>query len=387
MQVALALVLLVASGLMIRTFQALRSVDPGFTTPQEIQTINVAIPQSLVPDPERVARLQQDIADRLSAMPGVTSVGFASVAPMQGGTPDWDVIFIEGHEYASREIPPMRFFKNISPQYLTTMGTRLLAGRDFSWTDLYDRRPVVIVSETMARESWGSAAAAIGKRIQTIPGRPWQEVVGVAQDVHEHGVELPAPATVYWPTFGESPYEEGEPVITRSVTFIVRSPQAGRESLLASVRRAVWSANAGLAVANERTMQQIYDRSMERASFTLVLLAVAGLMALTLGVVGLYGAIAYAAAQQTREIGIRVALGALPGAVTAMFVRRGVALTGAGVVVGFVGAIALTRIMSSLLFGVSPLDPLTTSPSSFSWSRWRRRPATSLRERRAVWIP
>jgi ABC-type antimicrobial peptide transport system permease subunit len=125
------------------------------------------------------------------------------------------------------------------------------------------------------------------------------------------------------------------------------------------VRRAVWSANASLSVANERTMREIYDRSMERASFTLVLLALAGMMTLALGVIGIYGAIAYAAAQQMREIGIRVALGAPPGSVTGMFVRRRVVLTGVGVIIGLIAAIALTRVMSSLLFGIGPLDPLT----------------------------
>jgi len=215
------------------------------------------------------------------------------------------------------------------------------------------------MSENMARESWGSATAAIGKRIRTRPSSPWREVVGVVQDVHEHGADVPAPAIVYWPTFGESPYREGEPTIVRNVTFTIRSPHAGRENLLAGVRRAVWSANASLSMANERTMKQIYDTSMERASFTLVLLALAGVMTLALGVIGIYGAIAYAAAQQTREIGIRVALGAPPGTVTGMFVRRGVVLTAVGVVVGVATAIALTRAMSSLLFGIGPLDPLT----------------------------
>jgi predicted permease len=358
-QIAMALVLLVASGLMVRTFQALRSVDPGFTKPNEIQTIDIAIPGSLLPEPERVARLQQDIADRLSAIPDITSVGFASVVPMAGGTPDWDAMFIEGREYTSREIPPMRFFTYISPRYLATMGTRLVAGRDFSWSDLYDRRRVVMVSENMAREVWGSAAAAVGKRIRTGPARSWREVVGVVQDVHEHGADVAAPTIVYWPTFGERAWDDGQTGAARNVTFTIRSPRAGHESLLADVRRAVWAANASLSIANERTMQQIYDRSMERASFSLVLLALAGLMTLALGVIGIYGAIAYAAAQQTREIGIRVALGAAPTALTRMFVRRGVVLTGVGIALGLIGASAVTRVMSSLLFGIGPLDPLT----------------------------
>jgi predicted permease len=358
-QVALALVLLVASGLMIRTVQALLAVEPGFADPGTIQTVDIGVPGSLVSDPERVARLQQDIADRLSAIAGVTAVGFASVVPMAGGTPDWDVIFVEGRHYAPGEIAPARFFKHISPGFLSTMGTRLVAGRDFTWTDLYDRRGVVLVAETMARDEWGSPAAAVGKRVQTIPGRPWREVIGVVQDVHEHGVDAPAPAIVYWPTYGDSSYQEGEARVSREVTFAIRSPQAGSESLLASVRRAVWVANGSLSVSNERIMAQVYGRSMERTSFALVLLGVAGVMALALGVIGIYGAIAYAAAQQSREIGIRVALGASPSAITGMYVRRGAALTVLGVVVGLAGAVALTRAMASLLFGVDALDPLT----------------------------
>jgi hypothetical protein len=278
---------------------------------------------------------------------------------MAGGTPDWDVIFVEGRHYAPGEIAPARFFKHISPGFLATMGTRIVAGRDFTWADLLDRRGVVLVAETMARAEWGTADAAIGKRVQTIPGRPWREVIGVVQDVHEHGADAPPPAIVYWPTFGESAYEAGESRISREVTFAIRSPQAGSESLLASVRRAVWEANGSVSVANERTMAQVYGRSMERTSFALVLLAMAGGMALALGMIGIYGAIAYAAAQQSREIGIRVALGASPAAVTAMFVRRGIVLTALGVGVGLIGAAALTRAMSSLLFGVDALDPPT----------------------------
>jgi predicted permease len=358
-QVALALVLLVASGLMIRTVQSLRAVTPGFTRPEEIQTLNVVIPGSLVPQPERVARLQQDIADRLAAAPGVRSVAFASVVPMAGRTPDWDVIFAEGRHYEANEIPPMRFFKRVSPRYFGTMGTPLVAGRDFTWIDLYDRRRVVMVSENMARELWGSAEAAVGRRIQTIPGRPWQEVVGVVHDVHEHGVHVPAPAIVYWPSFGESSYEEGQLAVVRNVTFTIRSPQAGSEHLLADVRRAVWSANASLSVASEQTMKELYDRSMERTSFTLVLLALAGGMALVLGVIGLYGVISYTVSRRTREIGIRLALGAPPREVGRLFVGNGLRLTAIGITLGLAVAAGLSRAMSSVVFGVSPLDPAT----------------------------
>lgn len=358
-QVALALVLLIAAGLMIRTFEALNSVEPGFLEPQQIQTFEVAIPRSLLPEPEHVARLQQDIADRLRAIPGVTSASFVTVVPMAGGTPDWDVIFAEGREYATDEMPPARFFKGLSPGYLETMGTRLVAGRDYTWTDLYDKRPVVMVSHNMARELWGSAAAAIGKRIRTMPTSPWREVVGVVQDVHEHGAQAPAPTIVYWPTFGESAYRAGQPTIDRGVTFTIRSAQAGTEPLRASARRAVWSASASLSVASERTMQEICDKSIERTSFALVLLAVASTMALALGVLGIYGVLSYAVSRRTREIGIRLAVGARPGEVRRMFVGNGLRLTAIGMAIGLVAATLLSRAMSALVFGISPLDPVT----------------------------
>jgi predicted permease len=358
-QVAMALVLLVGSGLMIRTFQSLRAVQPGFTRPDELQTMRISIPASLVPEQERVARLQNDIVDKLAAIPGVTSVGFASVMPMEGLTPDWDCVVPEGKTYQADEVPPFRLFKSLSPNLLQTVGTRLVAGRAYTWTDLYDRRPVVLVSENLAREFWGTPSAAIGKRIRTLDVAPWREVIGVVEDVYDNGVHEPAPAAVYWPTMGESPYRAGHVVVDRTVTFAIRSAQAGTEGLLSQVRAAVWSANSSLPLASMRTMQEIYDRSMARTSFTLVMLAIAGAMALVLGVVGTYGVISYSVSQRTREIGIRLALGAQRGELKRMFLGHGLMLAASGMAIGLTAAVGLTRLMSSLLFGVSPLDAMT----------------------------
>ena len=358
-QVALALVLLVGSGLMIRTFQALRAIEPGFARPNQIQTVQISIPAFLVPEPDRVGRLQQDIVERLGAIPGVTSVAFASVMPMDMRTPDWDAIRVEGRSYSKDEVPPLRFFKSISPRLFETSGTRLVSGRDFTWTDLYEHRPVVIMSENLARELWGTPADAIGKRIRTLDVSPWREVIGVVQDIYDNGVSEPAPTTVYWPSLRESSTRADQVIVERTVTFAIRSPQAGTETLLSEVRRAVWSAHASLSLASERTLQDIYDQSMGRTSFTLVMLVIAGGMALVLGVIGIYGVISYAVSQRTREIGIRLALGAQTGEVKRMFVRNGLMLAGAGMAVGLVAAAGLTRVMSSLLFGVSPLDAPT----------------------------
>jgi predicted permease len=349
-------VLLVSARLMIRTFQSLRTVEPGFTHSEQLQTMRIAIPQSLIPDPARVTRIQNDILDKLAAIPGVTSVGFESAMPMEGIAPDWDAILIDSQNYSSKEIPPLRLYKNVSPGLFQTAGTRLVAGRDITWTEVYGLRAVGLVSENLARELWGSPAAAIGKRFREDPGDPWREVIGVVRDVHDNGVNEKAPATVYWPPIRVGP-RALDP--TRAVTFVVRSPRAGTESFLNQVRQAVWSVNSSLPVASVRTMQEVYDRSMSRTSFTLVMLAIAGATAMLLGIIGIYGVISYAVSQRRREIGIRLALGVQRGELTKMFMRYGAVLAGIGVVIGLAAAIGLSRLMSSLLFGVSPLDPVT----------------------------
>jgi predicted permease len=356
-QVALALVLLVSSGLMIRTFSALRTVQPGFTTPEQLQTVRISIPKSLVQEPERVARMQNEIIDKLAAISGVTSVAFTSEMPMEAEDHDWDAILTEGQNLDS-EIPPLRLFKDVSPGYFQTVGTKLIGGRDYTWTDLYGRRAVAIVSENLARELFGTASAALGKRIGT-SRRVWKEVIGVVEDVRDNGVHEAAPAIVYWPTYGQNPYLEDQPHIARTVTFTIRTQRAGAESFLAQVGQAVWSVNASLPVASVRTMRDIYDRSLARTSFTLVMLAIAAAMALVLGIIGIYGVISYAVSQQRREIGIRLALGAQQSELRWMFVRHGLVLAVVGVLIGLGAATGLTRLMTSLLFGISPLDPLT----------------------------
>jgi predicted permease len=359
-QVALALVLLVSSGLMIRTSLALRRVEPGFTQPASIQTVRISVPGPLVPEPERVARLQNDIVDALSALPGVTSVGYSSVMHMEGlGTP-WDAIRAEAAPPLGTELPPMRVFKSVSPGFFTTTGTRLIAGRDYEWPDLYVRRKHVIVSEGLARELWVAPGLAVGKRMQTLlPGAPWYEVIGVVQDVYDNGIDKPAPAIVYWPALDDSRFRPGEPEVPREVTFAIRTPRAGSEGLLTEIKEAIWSVNGNLPLASVRTLQEAYDKSMARTSFTLVMLSIAAGAALVLGLVGIYGVIAYTVSQRTREIGIRLALGARQGDVKRMFVRSGLALVAAGIVVGLTAAALLTQAMASVLFGVDPLDPVT----------------------------
>jgi predicted permease len=321
--------------------------------------MRITIPASLIREPERVARTQKDIVDKLAAVPGVTSVAFASAAPMEAFTGGWDAIRVEGTEYRNDEVPPMRLFKNVSPGFFTAAGTRLIAGRDYTWTDLQDRRPVVMISDNLARELWGSSSAAVGKRVRSSALSTWRQVIGVVQDVRENGVHEPAPAIVYWPTALESLYQAGQVSMTRTVTFAIRSSRTGTESFLNQVRQAVWSVNSSLPLASVQTQQDIYNQSMARTSFTLVMLAIAGSMALVLGIIGIYGVLSYAVSQRRREIGIRLALGAQPGELKSMFVRHGLVLASIGVAIGLCAAAGLTRLMSSLLFGIKPLDPVT----------------------------
>jgi predicted permease len=359
-QVAMALVLLVSAGLMIRTFQALRTVEPGFTHAEQLQTVRVSIPFQLIPEPERVTRTQNDILDKLHAIPGVISASCINAMPMEGAEPDWDVVVEEGKTIRPGEIPPLRTYKYVSPGYFHTAGTKLIAGRDYTWTDLYDRRLVTIVSENLARELWGSPSAALGKRFRAYrPETPLREVIGVVQDVRDKGIQEPAPSIVYWPILMQNLYLAGQPRIQSSVVFAIRSDRAGTEAFLNQIQQSVWSANSNLAVANVRTMQEVYDKSLARTSFTLVMLAIAGSMALVLGIIGIYGVLSYAVSQRRREIGIRLALGAQPGELKTMFVRHGLVLAGIGVAIGLGAAAGLTRLMSSLLFGIKSLDPIT----------------------------
>jgi predicted permease len=271
---------------------------------------------------------------------------------------DNDALLVEDHAYAKGQIPPMRRFKFVSPGFFQTVGTPLVAGRDLTWTDVNDHRPVVVISENLARELWREPVTALGKRIRENPANPWREVVGVVGDVYDNGVLERAPTMVYWPGLMENFWRDRIQV-PRSVTFAIRGSRTGTDGFLKEIREAVWAVNPSLPFAQVRTLSDVYGRSLARTSFTLVMLAIAAAMALALALVGIYGVISYAVTQRTREIGIRVALGAQHGELKRMFVRDGLVLAGVGVACGLAAAFPLTRLMTSLLFGVSPLDPAT----------------------------
>jgi predicted permease len=241
---------------------------------------------------------------------------------------------------------------------LATIGAPLVAGRDITWEDTYQRIPVALISENLAKEYWHDARNALGKRIRVGNNDDWREIVGVAANIYDNGVDSPAPTSVYWPVI-MSHFEGQKESLRRGTAFVIRSPRAGSEAFLNELRQTVWSVDSNVPLANAHTLGYFYTRSMARTSFTLVMLGVAGGMALLLGIVGIYGVIAYSVSQRTREIGIRMALGAQRQTLTSMFVRQGLLLTGIGVVCGLLAAFASMRLMSSLLFKVSAVDPIT----------------------------
>jgi predicted permease len=353
-QVAFALVLLIGSGLMIRTFQALRRVNPGFD-PKDALTMRVTIPETAVKDPEAVMRLQHGILENIQAIPGVISVGITTVIPTAESAAARQVY---ARDKTYKSVPPLRRLKFVSPGLLASMGNRLIAGREITWTDTYERRPVAMVSENLSRELWEDPRLAIGKQINANPKDAWREIIGVVKDEREDGVQLEAPAVAYYPLLMND-FDGQKFGVVRTVSYIVRSKRAGSQGLLADVQHAAWSLNATLPIGNARTLEEIYDKSLSRTSFTLVMLAIAGVMALLIGLVGIYGVISYTVSQRWREIGIRVALGARRQELVRLFVAHGFVLALIGVACGLVAAGALTRVLASLLFNVNPLDPLT----------------------------
>ncbi len=356
-QVGLAFVLLICSGLMIRTFYALTHESPGYDSAAKIQTIALGIPDAEVPDGEKAIRTEQAMLDKMAAIPGVTHAAIANSVPMDGG--EWqDPVFAADHNYADGSMPPLRRFKFASPGYFSTMGIPLLAGRDFRWDDLYGRHPVAMVSENFAKEYWGSPAQALGKQIRVSSKDDWRQIIGVVGNVHDDGINKEAPATAWWPLLMNN-FEGDKDNARRWVVFALRTDRAGSESLAGDVRRAVWSVDPNIPLAHVRTEQFLFAKSMARTSFTLVMLGLASGIALLLGVVGLYGVIAYSATQRRREIGIRIAMGAERKHITGMFVRQGLLLAGIGVVCGAAVALGVTRLLKSLLFHVGPMDPVT----------------------------
>jgi predicted permease len=266
--------------------------------------------------------------------------------------------YVQNRIYEDSEVPPARRFNYVAPGFFSTLGTPLLAGRDLTWTDTFEKMPVVIVSRSFANEYWGHPEDALGQRIRVVSTDPWREIIGVSEDVHYDGVEKPSPAMVYWPLVMDN-FAGHEQRLQRATIFVVRSQLAGTQSLMKAIEQQVALVNPNVPLANSETLGDLYAHSMARTTFTLVMLCVSGGIVLLLGMVGIYGVIAYSVSQRSREIGIRMALGAERRSRSNMVLRQGALLVLIGTAVGLVAWLFAAQLMRALLYGIQPIDPVT----------------------------
>ncbi|MEX2049062.1 MAG: ABC transporter permease [Gemmatimonadota bacterium] len=346
-QVALALVLLVGSGLMVRSFQELRSVDPGFEA-DGVMTFRLSLPPSKYPNPEATAQFYDQLLERLEAIPGVSAAAGINTLPLTGGGAILTAQ-IDDHPVPEGEFPPTFLARRAMPGYFSTMGVPLIEGREFTSDDHNARLGSLIISESVKQQFWPNESA-LGKRI-TQAGAP-ARVVGVVGDVHDTGLEVPAEQFVYKPMLDSV----GGGV--RAMVMTVRT-DGDPDALVPAIRAVVGELDSDLPITEIQTMEEILGDSLSRTSFTMTMLLLAAAVALFLGSVGIYGVLSYVASQRTAEMGVRLALGADSGAVRKIILSQGMALAALGVAVGLVGAVALGGVMSSLLYGVSPVDAVT----------------------------
>jgi putative ABC transport system permease protein len=355
-QVALALMLLIGSGLMAKSFQELRRVDPGFEH-ENLLTLDVAMVPGEVHSNTVSAPFFQQLLDNIAALPGVVEAGASTSVPMDGGWSN-NALMIEDRPLQDGALPEVVRSNVVTPRYFEATGIRLLEGRTFERQDNDQTTDVAVVSRTAAEQYW-PRESAVGKRVA--PSLPidgaeqtWMTVVGVVEDVRDDGLTQPAPAMVYYPMITS----EARFVSTVSRLTVMVRTIGDPTSVLPAIRNEVWALDGRLPVANVRTGQQLMAEASARTSFTLVMLGIAGGVALLLGTIGVYGVISYIVSRRLREFGIRMAMGAAETQIRKMVVRQGLIVATVGVGIGLLGGFALTRLMQTLLFGVSATDPV-----------------------------
>jgi putative ABC transport system permease protein len=350
-QVALALVLVAGSTLMARSFARLRDVEPGFV-PEGLLTVRVALPRSSYGDASARLRFLDRVLAEVQALPGVRRAAVLDWVPLSDDSND-SVVQLEDHPLPSGTVPPDLPLTTVSPGYFATMGIPLVAGRDFAPPDIAKPSTEVVVSRALAERFW-PAGDAVGKRMRPGLSGPWFTIVGIVGNVHMQSLEQPAEQLAYFPLVM---LDERGPTVPSGVALAIRT--TGDPAAITPALRGIFKAiDPGLPTYDERSMAERVAAAAARTRFVMVMLGVASLVALSIGMVGLYGVLAYGVTLRRREIGVRMALGATARDVTRMIARRGIALAALGVGTGLLGALAATRVMHGLLYGVSPTDPI-----------------------------
>lgn len=348
-QIALVVVLLVSALLMLKSIHRLMAVDPGFR-PQGLVTFQISLPWARYPDGGQRAQFFGQVLDHVENLPGVQGAGAASQLPLTGNE-NMNYIAIEGVPPVPRGQEPLAEDRLVTPGYFETMGVNFLGGRDFDERDSLNKPLVAIVNETMVRKFFPDGKA-VGKRIKWIlDDKDWRTIVGVVRDVRGHGLEGATRPQFYYP-FDQSPWED-------AMSFAVRADSTALPSIRHAIQQQLKQLDPTLPVANFRTMPELITQTVARPRFSALLLALFAALALVLAIVGLYGVIAHGVTQRTREIGIRMAVGARQSDVLALIIRQGMRPAVAGLAAGLCAAFAFTRVLASQLFEVSPTDPAT----------------------------
>ncbi len=350
-QMALAVVLLVGSGLMVRSFMHLRAVDAGFVASPDVLTLSFGLPSSEYPSGAAAADFSQALVTGIQGLPGVEVAGVVTCLPLDGWC-SGDHVRVEGRVVPEGTLPPVVAVRRAGPGYFRTMGIEVLAGRALEEADMEGGLPVVVISRSLAR-GYFPQEDPLGRQVALGSDTTWSTVVGVVEDVPALDLTRVGDPLIYFPL--EGPAITG--VSARNGAVVVRARNA--VGLLGAIRARIADVDPDVAIARVRTTERIVADASARMAFTMVLLVLAGGVALVLGVVGIYGVISYLVGRRRAEIGVRMALGARPSEVSRMVVREGARVAGIGLAAGMAAALGLTRLMGALLFDVEPTDPVT----------------------------
>jgi predicted permease len=359
-QVALALVLLVGSGLLARSFQRMRAVDPGFK-PDNVLTLRMSLPQATYRTPPEISRFYYQLVTRLATVPGVQVAGATSKLPLGDDGNSQNGVWVEDHPITKTELPTMHSTANVTQDYFKAMGIPIVEGRTFrdNGSDIAPHE--VIVGRSFARHFWPNGSA-IGKRVKTGgPDAAWSTIVGVVGDVHDEALTKPVDEMFYQPTIALMQPQPGVPDTLWAENTMTLTLRTSGDPLAVypTVRNEIWALDRNLPLVNVQGLSKVVGGAMARTTFTLLMIGAAAGVALLLGAIGIYGVISYMVSLRAREIGVRMALGARADQVRRMVVRQGLVLAGIGAAIGLVGALGVSRLISSLLYGITPYDPVT----------------------------